>query len=123
VPDGVGRLEIDRVHFQQSEVALPIPRRSDLAVHGVAGAQAESADLAGADINVVGAGEVVRFRTAQEAEAVGQDFQRAVALDRLIVVGEIFEDREHDILLAQRRCVLDLEGFSEIHQFGWCFLF
>ena len=117
----VGRLEIDRVHLQQGEVTLAIARRADLAIDRIAGAQAEAADLTGTDIDVVRAGKIVGLRTAQEAESVGQDFQRALAVDRLIVVGEVLQDREHDVLLAQRRRVFDLQGFGEIHQFGWRF--
>ena len=114
----LGRLEIDRVDLQQREIALAVLGRADLALDRVAGAQAEPAHLARADIDVIRAGQVVGLRAAQEAEAVGQDFQRAFAVDRLVVVGEVFQDREHHVLLAQGRGVLDLEGFGEAQQVG-----
>ena len=110
VAHGFRRLEIDRVDLQQREIALAVLRRADLAFDRVAGAQAEAAHLAGADIDVVRAGQVVGFRAAQEAEAVGQDFERAFAVDGLVVLGEVLQDREHHVLLAQGRRVLDLQA-------------
>ncbi len=50
----------------------PLLGAADLAFDRVAGAQAEAADLRGRDVDVVGAGQVVGFRRAQEAEAVLQ---------------------------------------------------
>ncbi len=74
-------LEIDGVDLEQREIPLAVLRRADLPVDGVAGAQAEAADLRGRDVDVVRAGQVIRFRRAQEAEAVGQDFDDAFADD------------------------------------------
>jgi hypothetical protein len=55
---GLRRLAIDAVDLDQGEVALAFLGRADLAFDGVAGAQVEAADLARADVDVVGAGEV-----------------------------------------------------------------
>ena len=77
----LGVLEIDGVDLEQREIALALLRAADLAVDGVAGAQAEAADLRGRDVDVVGAGQVVRLRRAQEAEAVGQHLDDAFADD------------------------------------------
>ena len=63
-----------------------------MAVDGVAGAQAEAADLRGRDVDVVGAGQVVRFRRAQEAEAVGQHLDDAFADDVDFLGRELLED-------------------------------
>src|SRR3546814_13511934 len=68
----------------------------------VAGAQAEAAYLAGAHIDVVRSGEKVRFRRAQEPEAVLQYLQHAAAVDRLVVFRQVLEDREHHILLDRK---------------------
>src|SRR3546814_14214177 len=38
-----------------------------------------------------------------------QDLEHAVAIDRDVVLGELFQDREHHVLLAQGACVLDLQ--------------
>ncbi len=56
VADLVRILEVDGVDLEQREVALAFFRAADLAVEGVAGAQAEAADLRGRDIDVIGAG-------------------------------------------------------------------
>ena len=100
VPHGLRRLEIDGVDLQQCEITLAILRRADLAFHRIAGAQAEAADLARAYIDIIRAGEVVGLGAAQEPEAVGQDFQCALAMNGLVVLGEVFQDREHHVLLA-----------------------
>ena len=74
-------LEIDRVDLEQREVALALLRAADLAFDRVAGAQAEPPDLRGRDVDVVRARQVVRFRRAQEAEAVLQHLDHAFADD------------------------------------------
>ena len=89
-----------------------------MAVDGVAGAQAEAADLRGRDVDVVGAGQVVRFRRAQEAEAVGEHLDDAFADDVDFLGGELLEDREHQLLLAHGAGVLDLVLFRKAKQLG-----
>ncbi len=73
------RFAVDGVDHRQREVALAVLGPADAAGDFVAGAQVEAADLAGRDVDVVGAGQVAGIVRAQEAEAVGQDFQHAVA--------------------------------------------
>ena len=68
-----------------------------------------------------GPGQVVGLGAAKKAEAVRQDLQRAFAVDRLVVLGQVLEDREHHVLLAQGRCVLDLQGFGKAQQVRWGF--
>ena len=101
-------LEIDGVDLEQREIALALLRAADLAVEGVAGAKPEAADLRGRDVDVVGAGQVVRLRRAQEAEAVGQHLDDAFADDVDLLGRELLEDREHQLLLAHGAGVLDL---------------
>ena len=43
--------------------------------------------------------------------------------DRNVVLGQLFEDREHNILLAQRGGVFDLQLFGIGQQVSGCFLF
>ena len=74
-------LEVDRLDLEQREVALALLRRADLARDDVAGAQVEAPDLGRRDVDVVGAGQVVVVGRAQEAEAVGQDLEHALAVD------------------------------------------
>ena len=54
-----------------------------------------------ADVDVVGAREVRAFGRAQEAEAVLQDLEHAVAVDVLAVPRVRLQDREDDVLLAR----------------------
>ena len=89
-----------------------------MAVDGVAGAQAEAADLRGRDVDVVGAGQVVGFRRAQEAEAVGEHLDHAFADDIDFLLGELLEDAEHQLLLAHGRGVLDLMFFCKGEELG-----
>ena len=107
-----------RVDLEQREIALAFLRAADVAVDGVAGAQAEAADLRGRDVDVVGAGQVVRFRRAQEAEAVRQHFDDAFADDVGLARRELLEDAEHQLLLAHGRGVLDLELFGKGDELG-----
>ena len=106
-------LEIERVDLEQSEIALAFFRAADVAVDGVAGAQAEAPDLRRRDVDVVGARQVVRFRRAQKAEAVGKNLDDAFADDVGLARGELLEDAEHQLLLAHGRGILDLELFRE----------
>src|SRR5204862_240890 len=87
--------------------ALAVLRRADLAFDRVAGMQVEAADLRGRDVDVVGARQVGGLGRAQEAEAVGQHFERAVAEDRGPFLRLVLEQREDEVLLAQAARVLD----------------
>ena len=94
--------EIDRIDLEQREITLPIFRRANLAFHRIAGAQSKAAHLGGGDIDIIGPGQEIRLRAAQIAKAIGKDFKRTFPEDRLIIIGEGLQDREHHILLAQR---------------------
>ena len=99
--DFLRRFKVDRVYFDQREVAFAFFRRPDLAGDGVAGAQVETADLRGRDVDVVRAGQIVVLRRAQEAEAVGQAFQYAFGEDKSALFGLRLENLEDEFLLAQ----------------------
>ncbi len=108
-PDRLGGLEIDRADLEQREISFAVTRRADLPLDRVPGPQSEPSNLCRTDIDVVRSGQIVRLRAPQEAEPVRHDLERALAMNGLVVLGEILEDREHDVLLAQARRVLDLE--------------
>ena len=114
----VGLVEIDLVHLEEREIALALLGRTDLALDRVAGAQAEAAHLGRAHIDVVGPREIIGRGIPEEAEPVLQHFEHAVAVDRLIVLGERLQDREHHVLLSERGRVLDLQLLGEMQQFG-----
>jgi hypothetical protein len=120
---GIGFIEIDLVDLQQRKIALAILRRPYLALDGVARAQPEPADLAGADIDIVGSGQIVRFGRPQEAETVLQHLQDAVAVNSHFVAGQLFKNREHHILLAQRARILDFKLLGIAEKFRGGFLF
>ena len=77
---GLFRLfKVDVLDLEQGQVALALLGRPHLAHDRVAGAQIEALDLAGRDVDVVGAVEVVPVLAAKESVAFGQDFQHALA--------------------------------------------
>ena len=118
VADLLGLLEIDRVDLEQREIALALLRGADQAFDRVAGAQAEASDLRGADVDVVGPGEVVGIGRAQVAEAVLEHLDDAEADDLDLAAGELLEDGEHQLLLAQGGGVLDLVFLGEGDEFA-----
>ena len=97
----LGRLVVDRVDLDQGEIALALLGRPDLAGDGVAGAQVETADLRGRDIDVIGARQIVVLRRAQKAEAVRQALEHAVGEDQAALFGLRLQDLEDQLLLAQ----------------------
>ena len=109
-------VEIDGVDLEQSEIALALFRAPDLAFDRVAGAQSESADLRGRDVDVVGAGEIIRVGRAQEAEAVLQHLDHARAGDVDVTGGQLLQDREHELLLAHGARVLDGDLLGEAQE-------
>ena len=112
----LGILKIQRIDLEQSKIALAFFGASDVTVDGVAGAQSEAADLRRRNVNVVRTGQVVRFRRSQKAEAIGQHFNDAFADDVSFAHRQLFEDAEHQLLLAHGRGVLDLELFGKGHK-------
>ena len=106
------RFEVDGVDFDQGEVALAFLGRADLAADGIAGAQIETADLAGRDVDIVGTGQVVVLGGAQEAEAIRQTFEYAFAEDQAALLGLGLEDFEDQLLLTQAG------GARDVHRLG-----
>jgi len=105
--------EVDRVDLEQGEVTLALTRAANGAVHRVARAQAEAADLRRRDIDVVRTRQVVGVGAAQEAEAVRQDLQHARGDDLDLFIGQSLQDGEQQVLLAQVAGVLDVQALGE----------
>ena len=114
----VGMLEVDRLDFDQGEVALAFLRRAHLAGDGVAGAQVEAADLRRRNVDVVRTGQVVVLGRAQEAEAVRQALQHAFGEDQARLLGLRLQDREDQVLLAHAGGVLDAELLGDLGEIG-----
>ena len=89
----------------------------------IADAQRKAADLARRDVDIVGAGQIIRLGRAQEAETVLQDLEHAVAVNGDLVLGQLLENGEHHLLLAQGRCVLDVELLGVGQEVGGGLLF
>ncbi len=112
----LGRDAVDAVDFHQREVAFAVLGDAHFAFDHVAGVQVEAADLAGGEVDVVGGRHVALVDGAQEAEAVRQHFEHAVAEHLFAALGALLHDREHQFLLAQAGHVVDLEGFAHRDQ-------
>ena len=101
---------------KQREVALVFLGRPDLARDDGAGLEPEAANLAGRDIDVVGAGEVVVVGAAQEAEAVGQDLERALAVHEAVLLDPLFQDLEDQVLLLEPHVLDDAFALGRADQ-------
>ena len=70
----------------------------------------------GRHVDVVRAGQIAAVGRTQEAEAVLQDLEHAVAVDVLAVARVGLEDAEDDVLLARAGQPLDTHGLGHLHQ-------
>src|SRR5207249_10545443 len=73
-------LPVHGLDFEECQVALPLLGGTHLAHDRVAGAQIEPLDLAGRDVDVVRAVEVVPVGAAEESVAFGKDLEHALAV-------------------------------------------
>ena len=107
VGDALGIFAVDGFDAEQREVSLAFLGRTDLPLHHVAVAQPESANLRRADVNVIRAGKIVVFRAAQEAEAVGKNFEHAFAVHQAVLADARAKDLEDQVLLLEPDVILD----------------
>ena len=103
-----GRATVYFVELVQCKVAFTVFGCAHFAFNHVARVQIETAHLAGADVDVIGAGRVAGVRAAQKAKAIGQNFQDAVGNDLLSGTGALFNDCKHQLLLAHAAGVFNL---------------
>ncbi len=122
VADRIGLVEIDLGNPGEREITFAILGCANFSFDRIAGAKAEFANHIGRNVNVVGTRQIIGFGTAQKAEAVVQNLDRAHAHDLGPSLGPDLEDREHQILLAQRRCALDAHFFGHCDEFDGGFL-
>ena len=113
------RIAVDVVDAQHGEVALAFLRMAHAAGDVVAGAQVEAADLAGRDVDVVGAGQVGLVGRAQEAEAVLQDLQHALGPDAAAGAGVRLEHVEDHVLLALARATPSCTPSDSANSSSW----
>ncbi len=117
VGDALGVFAVDGFDAEEREISFGFLGRTDLALDDVAVAQAEAADLAGADVDVVGAGEIVVFGAAEESEAVGEDFQDAFAVHQAVLADAAAEDLEDQVLLLEADVIGDSLFLGDVVQF------
>ena len=96
-PRFVGGLAVDQLDLHQGEVVLVLDRQPDRPLDDEAGPQAHPPDLARRDVDVFRAGEVVVGGAAEEAVAVGQDFERAGAADDLAALDLPADDADDEL--------------------------
>jgi len=111
-----GIFEVDGFDLDQSEVALAIFRRTNLAGDGVAGTQIELANLRGRDIDIVGAREIVVLRGAEKAEAVGEALEDAFREDEAGLFRLRAQDLEDQFLLAHAAGARDVEFLGDLSE-------
>ncbi len=117
----LGILEVDPLDPGQREIPLVLARGPNDALDAVAGPQGMLPDHVGADINVVGPGQVIGFGRTQKAETVLHDLQHPLAADIPTFFGMFLEDREHHLALAHGRGVLDFPFLGHGQQVGRAF--
>ena len=112
----VGIFEVDRLDAQQREVPLVFLGRPDLPGDDGTGLEPEPTNLAGGDVDVVGAGEVVVVRAAQEAKAVGQYLERSLPVHEAVLLDPLFQDLEDQVLLLEAHVLGDAFALGGANQ-------
>jgi len=78
--------------------------------------EVEAPDLRGRHVDVVGAREIRRIGRAQEAEAILEHLEGAVAEDGFAFFRVALEEREHELLLAEPVGAFELVGVSHVDE-------
>ncbi len=104
---GLGVDAVDRVDPEHAPVLLGLARGADGARHAVADAQAEAADLARADVDVVRARQ--QAVAAEEAEALVDDVEDAAGVVVAGALGLALQDEVDEDVLALAAGGVELE--------------
>ena len=110
------RIKVDLADLQQRKVSLTILGRTDQTRNAVTGAQIEATNLRRTDVNIIGTSEIRAICRTQEAEAILQNLEHAVAVDVLALASMGLQQTEDDVLLARARHVLDTKRSGHFHQ-------
>src|SRR5580698_5431275 len=119
----IWRFEVDGFNLDQGEILFAFVRRANLAADGVAGLEVKLTNLRRRNINVVGAGKVVVIGRAQEAVAVGQDFEHSFREDVAFFFALGLKDFEDQVLLAQSTSAGQIQGSGDLGQLCNIFFF
>ena len=117
VRSALGRLGIDavdRLDPDQAPVLLAVLGLADDATDTVAGAQAETADLRGRDVDVVRRGHDAA--PAQEAVAIVDDVEDAHDVDLARPLDLALDDALDEIVLAHLARVIDIEVSADLDE-------
>ena len=109
------------IDLEEREVTLAVFGGTNLTFDGVAGAQAEAANLRRRNVNVVGTGKVVVVGRAEETKAVGKRLKNAITEDLASVRGVMTQDLEDQVLASHARDILDVEPLTHVDQLGHLF--
>ena len=104
---GLGIDAVDGVDPEHAPVLLRLARGADGAGDAIADAEAEAADLAGADVDVVGAGQ--QAVAAHEAEAFVDDVEDAAGVGVARALGLALQDLVDEVVLALAGLGVELE--------------
>ena len=107
---------VDRVDAEHPPVLLGVARGADRAADAVADPEAEAADLAGADVDVVRAGQ--QAVAAHEAEALVDDVEDAGRVGVAGALGLALEDPLDEVVLALLGAGLELELAPDLAELG-----
>ncbi len=110
--------EVDGVDLEKGEIAFRPLSGFGSRPRWCRRCEAEAADLRGRNVDVVGPRQILRLGSAQEAETVLENFDDAFADNVDFVLGKLLENREHQLLLAHGRGVLDAVFFGKNKQFS-----
>ena len=91
-------LAIDRFHSQQSKIPFIFLRWPNLTCDRGARTQTKTPNLTGTDIDVVGAGQVVVVGAAEEPEAFAAHLERALRLERRVLLEQRALDVEQEVV-------------------------
>jgi hypothetical protein len=98
-------------------------RRPDVAANGVAGLEVELADLRRRNVDVIGAGQIVVIRRAEEAVAIGQNFKDALGEDVALFFALRLENLEDKVLLAETARARNFQGAGDAAKLRDVFFF
>ena len=113
-PGGLRIDPVDRVDAHEAPVLLAVLGRARDARDPVAGAQPEAPDVAGADVDVIGAGH--EAAPAHEAVAVIDDVEDAGHVLLAATLGLALHDALDELVLGQTVGVGDLQITADAHQ-------
>src|SRR6185295_8849185 len=97
-------------------------RGPNLPLDRVTGAKVEALDLAGADVDVVRAVEVVPVLAPEEAIALGENLEDSLPPNDRVRLEQCLLDAEDQVLFAQARVVGNVELLGKLMQLGDRFL-